>query len=449
MKYDIMIRGATVVFEDHAENADIAIKDERIVAIAQDCKDWSATQIIEAEGYILMPGAIDTHSHFFEPGPNYREDFYHGTKAAASGGYTTVMDMPNTDPPVKDAATFRLKQDIFNKNAFIDYMIWGSSLPGNEDQIPIMSELGAPAFKAFTLDAGPKFPWSDSNALYEGMQKTAEVGRVFAVHAEDADMVMQLRKKLQDLPWSTKRHNEARPWMAELLAVSKATTIARITGCKLHICHTSAPEVVAFVNEQRSLGADVTIETCPHYLLLDCESVSDNGPYALICPPIRTREQVEKMWDYVEDGSINYIGTDHAPYTDEDKNPSNLWDAPGGAPCIDVAIPLLFDEALKRKIPLWRLSELISGNAAKRFGIYPQKGVIRLGADADLILLDPNAPWTISRKNSFSKTQSTGFAYEGRKVNAQVKWTMVRGTIVYQDGSIMTEPGYGKLVNAN
>ena len=361
-----------------------------------------------------------------------------------------MMDMPNTDPPVDDEEHFKLKDEIFARNAHVDYMIWGAALTNKLHNIRRMKELGAPAFKTFTLDAGPTFPYSESLALYEGMQAVKSAGGIFAVHAEDPDIVSRLKERFEDCKWSLKMHDLSRPWYAELAAINKATFWARLTDCPLHICHTSIPEGVAYVNELRAQGADITIETCPHYLLCDYESIADIGSFAAICPPIRNRERVEKMWEYVADGSINYMGTDHAPYTWEDKHPSDEWGVPGGTPNIDIAIPMILEEGIKKRgISFPHMAAFLSTNAAKRFGIYPQKGAILVGADADFVLINMDRTWTHTRKNSFSKTKETGFQYEGRKIGCSIEATFVRGQVVYSDGKIHVHSGYGKLVKPN
>lgn len=447
MNFDLLIKNANVVFEDSVAVRHLAVKDGKFVGILEGEPSRNAEYEIDAEGMYLLPGGIDTHSHFFDPGPTYREDFFHGTQAAAMGGYTTVMDMPNTNPPVDSETHFCQKNEHFAQNAHVDYVIWGASLPGKFQNIRRMRELGCPAFKAFLSDAGPTFPYSDSLALYEGMSAVRTAGGIFAVHAEDQDIVAKLRKRYQTEEWSLKAHDEARPWYSELSAISKAVFFSRLTGCPLHICHTSIPEGVELVNEQRRAGANVTIETCPHYLLCDYETIGVAGSFAAICPPIRNRERVEKMWAYVADGSIDYMGTDHAPYTWADKNPDNLWDAPGGSPNIDVAIPMILEEGIrKRGISLPRMAAFLSTNAAKRFGLYPQKGAIRIGSDADFILVDMDRKWIYSRENSLSKTKDTHFQYEGREIGCRIEATFVRGVAVYRGGNICVDAGYGNLV---
>lgn len=201
------------------------------------------------------------------------------------------------------------------------------------------------------------------------------------------------------------------------------------------------------IEAARRDGVDVTVETCPHYLLFDVESVAGTGTYSLICPPIRAKERVEKLWKQIAEGKIDYMGTDHCPYTGVEKHPQNLWDAPGGSPSLDVAIPAILEEGIKRRgLTFPQMSAFLAGNAAKRFGIYPRKGVIRVGADADLMLVDMDCEWIYHRENSFAKEKDSGFPYENRKLTCRIDTTIVRGTIVYQNGRIHVSPGFGKIV---
>lgn len=357
--------------------------------------------------------------------------------------------MPNTIPPVRDEKTFQLKYEAASKNSLIDFALWGAAMPTNLEEIEHLHALGCIAFKAFTLDAGPDFDGSGDFAQIEAMRRIKAFDGIYGAHAENGDIVKNATALYRDKPWNLEVHDAARPWYAELSAIHSLLLYAKITQCRLHICHMSIPEGAQLVKMARAAGVDVTVETCPHYLLLNTENAGAAGTFAMINPPLRSRERMEKLWEYVLDGTIDYIGTDHAPYTLEDKLPQDgdLWKANPGAPSIDVAIPLLLEEAvLKRAMTLEKFAELTSKNAAKRFGLYPKKGHIAPGADADFILVDLNSPWTHTRAASFSKTKVTRFAYEGRRMQCAVKATYVRGHAVFKDGEIMQKPGYGRFL---
>lgn len=449
-KYDLLVRNGFVVTPNACKKGDVAISSGKIAAIHYgNSTNLNANKELDVLGKYILPGAIDTHTHFFEPGSTYREGFYFGSKAAASGGYTTIMEMPNTDPAVTDKESFFTKYELAKRNCCVDFMIWGAAMPGNLHNLKSLFNLGCPAFKAFTLDAGPAFEYSNPAYIYLGMNEVKEIGGIYGVHAEDNSIIAYFKKKYEMEKWTPRIHEKSRPYYSELVALSLVLAIAKETECPLHICHMSIPEGADLIKLAKTAGVDVTTETTPHYLTLNIEKIKNNGSYSMVCPPIRSKERMEKLWEYIIDGTIDYIGTDHAPYTVDDKEPvsGNMWHAEPGMPSIDIAVPLLLSYGVnKRNIPITKMSCLLATNAAKRFGIYPQKGVITVGADADLIIVDMNKNWKYSRANSFSRTKVTKFPYENIKLSSYIERTIIRGKIVYELGKITGEAGFGQLV---
>lgn len=453
MNCDLVIINGLLVLEDEVVRKNIGICDGKISSIfdedycEMDC--IQARQTLDAKERYVMPGAIDTHTHFFEPGADYREDFAHGTRAAASGGFTCIMEMPNSNPAVVDADTFHLKKQLAAKGAVVDYAIWAGATADNQGNLEELKDLGCVAYKAFTLDAGPTFPYLNTEMEMEAMQKIAELDRVFGFHAEDPIVITELAKRYRNQLWNLKLHDQARPYYAELAAINQIILFSKETSCPVHICHVSIPEGAELIAKAKQDGVDITAESCSHYFLLNVEDDAKYDTYALIQPPLRKKERMEKLWDYLFDGSIDYLGTDHAPYTVEDKEPEDgdKWKVIGGAPSIDVAFPLMFDEAvLKRGMSPVQFAKLSATNAAKRFKLYPQKGSIRVGADADITIVDSHFPWKVDRSKSFSKTRNEKFPYQRRLVNCKVMTTIVRGRIVFDHDTIMVKGGYGQFV---
>lgn len=450
MKYDLVIYNAKIVTEEEVFLGYICVSDGKITAMGSDAPVYEAAQSLDAKGMLLLPGAIDTHPHFFEPGAEAREDLEHGTQAAASGGFTTILDMPNTpEHPVLDLEAFALKQERAERKALIDYAFWGAATPKNIEQFVPLHKQGCVGFKAFTVYAGSNYPFSDEYSQLKEMEKVASFHGIFGAHAEDRTLVNGFSNEHKEEPWSLAVHDASRPWIAELTAINTLLLYAEKTGCKLHICHMSIPEGAERIASARRMGVDVTVETCAHYLTLNYQDQAYLGTFAMINPPLRSRDRMERLWKYVLDGTIDYLGTDHAPYLLSDKLPpdGDLRKAACGAPEIDVAIPLILEEGVRnRKMPLQRFAAFTSTNAAKRFGLYPRKGILAVGADADFYLVDMDTNWTYSRKNSFSASKLDKFAHEGRTFHCRIVSTWVRGNAVYRDGVIKQKPGYGRMI---
>lgn len=448
MEFDLVIKNGLVVLEQEIVHKNIGISHGKIAAIF-DSEKWSAKEVFDASECYVMPGAIDTHTHFFEPGANYREDFFHGTQAAASGGFTCIMEMPNSNPASTTKEHFLLKKELAQNSSIIDYALWAGATADNFNHLDELKAEGCIAFKAFTLDAGPTFPWLNLHLQIEAMKKIKKLHRILGFHAEDPVIVAELTKYYRQYPWSIELQDKARPYYAELAAINQIILFSKETGCPVHICHLSIPEGAELIKKARKEGVDITVESCSHYFLLNLENAASFDTYALIQPPLRDKKRMEKMWNYLMDGTIDYLATDHAPYPSIDKEPEtgNKWDVIGGAPSIDTAFPLMFDEAvLKRGMSPIQFAKLSSTNSAKRFGLYPRKGSIHIGSDGDITIVNPNQSWTIDRRNSFSKTKSTRFPYQGRTVNCKIVATFVRGKKVYEQEHILAENGYGQFI---
>lgn len=450
MEAELLIQNARIVTETVDFLGWLAVRGEVIAALGPGLPPaCAAATVVDAGDKWLLPGAIDTHPHFFDPGATWREDFLHGTRAAASGGFTTVLDMPNTSPPVRDEATFALKLARAQAASLVDFGLWGAALPDNQADLARLRELGCVAFKAFTLEAAPDYPWSDEYDQWQEMARLAQLGAVYGAHAEHSTLVRRFTQAHRAQPWSLAVHDASRPPQAELTAINTLLLYAEMTGCRLHICHMSLPEGARLIAQAKARGVDVTVETCAHYLTLNYEDDGALGAFGMINPPLRSRARMEQLWEFVLDGTIDYLGTDHAPYLKEEKLPpdGDARKAACGAPEIDVALPLLLEEGVKKRgMTLPRFAAFTAGNAARRFGLYPRKGALAPGADADFYLADPDSPWTFSRRNSFSKSKALGFAHEGRRMQCRIAATYLRGRPIYRDGEILEAPGYGRFL---
>lgn len=452
MKLDRSINGARVVTPGGVIEGSVGIADGRIVTIGTE--PFTADDVIEAKGRILLPGLVETHAHFWDPGATDREDWEHGTAGAAAGGITTVIEMPLSIPPTVDGDSYRLKRQRAAGAAYVDYFLWGGVIPADYDEISRRMEdlkgLGVVAYKVFMCRAAAEFPACDDGHLFHALREGARLGQLMGIHAENDDLIHGLEEQLRahgrNDPMA---YAESRPPYAEAEAIARVISMAQETGTDIYIVHMSLGEGAALIKAAKQRGQTVYVETCPQYLALDDTALRKLGPWAKCAPPLRPAANADRMWQYLLDGTIDTIGSDHAPFTPEEKEAGNevIWRAPNGLTGIQTMLPLLLDEGVGRRGLSWtRLAEVTATNAARIFRLAPRKGAIAIGADADLVLVDPEAMWTIRGEHLLHKNRWT--PYEGRRVRGRVDMTLVRGVVVYSDGQLRVRPGFGTFVPA-
>lgn len=446
---DLLIKCRRIVFADGVAPGSVGVKDGRVVFVGR--YDWSvpAAETLDAGDLMLFPGAIDPHVHFKDPGPNIkRENWESGTRQAAAGGVTTVIEMPLCIPLTTDKAGFDAKMESATRQAVVDFALWGGMNRLAEGHYREMHELGCVAFKVF-LSTDPDSPKLGDYDFLRALADVASFGGLVGVHAENADIIdnycaaMERAGRLDGMA-----HKDSRPEVAEVEAVQRALLFGLETGCRLHICHLSAARAGGVMDFYRRLGADFTVETCPAYLVLDDGALERCGSRAKCNPPIRDAANREALWRMVESGAIDMIGSDHSPYWDSERD-LPLWQAPPGLSGIDLMFPLLLDEGMNRRgVKPEALARLLCRNAARRFGLYPRKGGIHVGADADFAVVDPDAEWTVSWTRSLGNSKEKNTPFEGRKIRGRVLSTYVRGRRVYdgERNDILVGPGFGKFV---
>lgn len=448
-RVDLVVRDGTVVTESGVHAADIAVRDGRIVALSAHGElRHDADEQIDARGLHIFPGGVDPHVHFGDQGQAEFEDFETGTRAAAAGGITTVLDMPLNLPPTMDAATFAARRDAVAPRAMVDFGLWGGLVPGNRAELAPMSALGAIAFKAFTCEAADWFRVEDGDLL-EGMREAARLGLPAGVHCENEAITRDLRARLRATGRRDLRaHHESRPEVAEWEAIARVALLARVAGARAQIVHISTGEGVDAVWAARRAGAAVHAEVTMHHLTLNEEDGVRLGTIAKCAPPLRPRRQVEALWRRVHDGKVHNIGSDHSPATAAQKDLAarEHWDVPDGITGVQVIAPLLLSEGVHRRgLPLERVAALLATNAARTFGLYPRKGTIQVGSDADLMIADLHARWTLREEDLLYKcpwSPHVGWEVTGRMVR-----TVLRGQTVFRDGEIVASPGTGAFLH--
>jgi allantoinase len=421
--YDLIVRGGTVVTAGGVRAADVGVSDGLVAAVEPELAGGAAREI-DAAGLHVLPGGLDPHVHFNEPGRTHWEGLATGSAALAAGGFTAFFDMPlNSSPPTIDAAGFDAKLAAARANARVDYGLWGGLVPGNKHHLEPLAERGVIGFKAFMSNSGiDEFEHVDDVTLHEGMAECARLGRLVAVHAENNVMTSNLRGK------TARDWMDSRPVVAELEAINRAITFAEDTGCALHIVHVSSGRGVAMVTDARLRGVDVTCETCPHYLCLSEADVEAIGAVAKCAPPVRDATEQERLWEQVRGGAVHMLTSDHSP-SEPSLKAGAFGDAWGGIAGAQTTLTLLLtDGHHERALALETVARLTSAGAAERFQM-TSKGRIEPGADADLALVDLAAEHTLRAEDLEYRHKLS--PYVGRRLRARVTQTLLRGAEAY------------------
>lgn len=448
MQADFFFKGGTLVTDYALFRGGLAVKDGKVSQVVEGDETITAAETIDLTGKLLLPGLVDCHVHFNEPGREDWEGYGPGTAAAAAGGITTTLEMPfNANPPTRNVELLKAKREAVKNKCVIDYGQWGLLENTNLDRLEDMHLEGVIGFKAFLLPAG-SFEMTDAFGLYQAMEKVIGWGNVIGVHAEEGALVEGFTDRLRAAgrrdphAWA-----EARPPLVEQVAVERAVALAAETGAHLHVCHVSIPQGFEIIRRARARGVQVTGETCPHYLALTDEDLVHLGPLAKCSPVLRTRALVDGLWQDVLRGRVDIISSDHCPCPPElrQRGRDDIFEAWGGLPGNQTMLPIMLTEGIhKRRLDLTCLVQMMSLNPARLFGLYPAKGHLGAGADADLVVVDPEREWTFSAEMMLSRHKQSPF--DGRTFKGAVVRTIVRGQTVYLDDEIMAPPGYGKLV---
>ena len=441
--FDLIIRGGTLITPDGEQVADLGVADGKIVSIAS---GGSAHEEIDATGLHVFPGVIDSHVHFNEPGRADWEGIETGSRALAAGGGTTFFDMPlNAHPPTCDAASFDEKVFAAEEKSVTDFALWGGLVPGNLDKLERLAARGVVGFKAFMSNSGIEdFENVDNATLREGMKRCAALGKLVAVHAEsDAITARLAAKALVENKISVRDYLDSRPIHAELEAIQRAIQFAGETKCSLHVVHVSSGAGVALIASARNQGADVTCETCPHYLVLTEADAERIGALAKCAPPLRTQSAQDVLWRYLEAGYVSTIGSDHSPSPPDMKRNYNFFKVWGGISGVQHTLSLMLTEGrVNRGIALPFIANLLSANVASRFNL-PNKGKIAAGFDADFALVDLKQTFAVAKEDLLYRHPQS--PYIGRALTGRVVQTILRGKTIFKDGKI-TATGGGKLI---
>jgi dihydroorotase len=413
-KVDLVLKNGRVLCNGHLIDAGLAVDNGVIVAVAKDPHLPDSDYVFDVKNNLILPGLIDVHVHFRDPGYPDREDFQSGTMAAAAGGFTCIGDMPNPEPSTTTPEAYIEKRKIAEEKALVDFMLYGGTGHNTIKNITPLSNLGARAFKTYTTSKYEALSTTSPSSLLQILKETKANSRILMIHSEDQSIVDHATKHVKHLNLKGfNAHALSRPKNAEELVLKQAVTTTEYTSSMIYICHISSSSGVEAIREAKKRGVKVFAETCPHYLMLTEEDGQELGPYAKTNPPLRSNKDRSALWEGLLDG-------------------------------METSIPVMMTQVHEGKITLKKLVKVFSENPAKIFGIFPRKGSLNVGSDADITIIGPKIRGKIKGTDFYTKAKTSmfeGFEYKGAP-NA----TFVRGELVMKDGAIINEKKRGEFI---
>jgi dihydroorotase (multifunctional complex type) len=441
--FELGIEGGTVVTPQGRSALNVYVDGGTIAVVTADRLE--ASERVDATGLLVLPGGVDTHVHLMDPASTEREDFPTGTSAAARAGVTTVVEHTHAGP-VRTPADLEEKRRYLHDRSVVDYALAAHAWPDQIAEVGALWRAGVAFIKVFTCTTHG-VPGFDPGGLLHLFRSSRAVGAICLVHCEDetitADAERELRSLGRDDPsviveWRSRE--------AELTALAVVAQLSRLTGARIVTAHVSNAEALSVVDRERNDGAPITIESCPQYLALFEDEIVKEGAFRKFTPPARARgpEDLAAMWAAVSDGRIDHISTDHAPSTAEQKRNGSIWDVHFGLPGLDTTFPFLLDAAASGAISYERLVDVYAESPARTYGLYPRKGRVGVGADADVVLVDPTAAWTVRNEDIISRAGWSPF--EGRTFSGRAVDTYLRGRRIVHEGTVVEGPGCGRFL---
>jgi dihydroorotase len=450
-KVDLIVKNGTVVTPDATVEADVAIAGGKFVAIeSRGNLNLDANEVYDASGKHVLPGVIDGHVHFREPGLEYKEDWASGSTAAVYGGVTTVVEMPNTKPKTDTVENVELKRRLAEEKSYVDFGIIGLLVQDSVPQLRPMAEAGVVGYKCFLGETIGNIPAPDDGMMLDGLREIAATGLRIGFHAENNEIMQHLIRKFKEEGRNDPQaHVDSRPPLAEVESIQRMGLYAKYTGARIHIFHLSSREGLDMIDEWRAKGVDITTETGAHYVFKKAEDMDQTGVRLRMNPPVRWGS--EGHGDYLlqglRDGRVNQIATDHSPHTQEEKLTGDIWTAISGFPGVETSVAYFLTYGVNAgRMTLQEFVRATSEGPAKTWDMYPQKGAIAIGSDGDLTIVDLNKEGVVRDDELHSKNHVTPF--DGDKLKGMPVATIVRGQVIFRDGQIVGSPA-GRMVRPN
>jgi allantoinase len=440
---DLAVRGLIQEADGSWALGDVLIRDGVIQAVSRPGVQ-RARRTIDTGGAYLLPGMVDAHVHSLS---HDGEGIAAATRAAAAGGVTTIVEMPyDATGPISDLERFHRKVDLAEREAHIDVALLGTALPsGGWRTMDALADAGAAGFKVSIFHTDDvRFPRIPDGELLDVFTAAAANGMPVCVHAENNEIIKHLIERFRPEGDDAMAHVRSRPEVAETMGVLTVLEIGRAAQAKIHMCHTSLPRSVDLVRAWAADGMDVTLETCPHYLLLDHDDMAAQGARLKINPPLRNAEAREGLWNRIEGGFVDVISSDHAPWPIEFKTHPNVFDNHSGAPGVQTIYPMVLAEAFRRSPAAFSaVIKAMTINPARRYGLDSTKGLLAPGFDADIVAFDPSVTWEVETSDLHS---NAGWSpYEGFRVPGKIALTVSRGRVVH-DGELRSSAGDGRVL---
>lgn len=430
---DLVIKNARIFINDAVQPAEIAVDNGKITKVGKIVAAEEVNQVINAKGALVLPGAIDVHVHFRDPGMKRKEDWYTGSCAAAAGGVTTVIDHPNTIPPTTDPESFKKKQKEAKKS-IIDYGI-NAGVTSNLTHLKELWELGATAFGEIFMAESTASLNVNYATLKETLEVIGELNAVACIHAEDEETRIRYVHLLKG-NLSPESYSKSRPPLSEKIAVEKALKLG--DKARLHFCHISANESLETIRKAKAENTNITCEVAPHHLFLTIKDWKRLGTLGKMNPPLRDFYSQQSLWKGLNEGIIDVVASDHAPHLESEKM-TDIWSAPAGVPGVETMMPLMLNAVKRNLITLRRLIEVTNQNPARIFGI--NKGALAPGFDADMVIAGEAKE--IRKEKLHSKAGWT--PYNGM-MGMFPRMTISRGDIISEDGEIIAKRGRGRFI---
>jgi dihydroorotase len=444
---DLILTGGKVVSPDAVIDASVAIKDDKIIAVGAMDAMPAAIETVDVSGMHILPGAIDVHVHFRDPGYPQKEDFTSGTAAAAFGGVTTIFDMPNTVPTVGTPEVLAAKHKMASEKAHVDYGLYAVLGEDTIENVPALIETGVIGFKLYMGNTFGKIASPSTGAMLEAFEVVAPTGKRISLHAETNSIMERRETRLRQAGRTDPlAHLASRPAIVAIEAVSRAAILAEWTGARIHILHISSADELRPLREAKARGVDITGETCPHYLMLSADDYARNAGVIRVNPPVREKRNQEPLWAALADGTVDIIATDHAPHSREEKTRNDMFDVDCGFPGVESQMPLMLTQVNAGRMTIMDYVALSAAKPAKIWGLYPHKGVIAPGAEADIAVVDLKREMTLDDAKLQSRAKIT--PWHGRNVKGLPIHTLVRGRFVMRDRTLVEGTrGHGRSVH--